>query len=78
MGTVQTSEDTDRHAAIRLEHLSPTAVRYLDRLVGEFKASNGGYGEIITKLVAGRVDDISHRTSMRPSDWRKVVLTRIA
>ena len=36
-------EDTDRHAAIRLQHLSPTWVRFLDHLAGEMKQRNGGY-----------------------------------
>ena len=52
---VEQGEDTDRHAAVRLEHLSPTWVRFLDTLLGEAKQKNGGYLRIETVFESGKV-----------------------
>lgn len=48
-------EDTDRHAAIQLKHLSPTWVKCLDNLLGESKARNGGYMQVEVKFERGKV-----------------------
>lgn len=70
----EASDDTDRHAAIRLEHLSPTWVRWLDREVGSLKERNGGYGELTARFDMGRIGATKWLTSFMPQQWRRDLL----
>lgn len=68
--TIQ-EEDTDRHVAIRLEHLSPTWVKWLDREVGILKQRNGGYAELTVRLEKGRMGMMRFALSFVPEQWRR-------
>ncbi len=67
----ETFDDTDRHAAIHLEHLSPTWVRWLDREIGYAKQRNGGYAELTARFERGRIGSIRWLISFMPEQWRR-------
>jgi hypothetical protein len=63
-------EDTDRHAAIYVKHLSPTFVRWLDRELGRTKVRNGGYAELQVRFEHSQTGMVRWLTSLLPSQWR--------
>ncbi len=69
MGT--STDDTDRHAAIKLKHLSPTWVKWLDREIGYIKRRNGGYAELTARVEKGRIGPVRWLTSFMPDQWRR-------
>ncbi len=62
------NDDTDRHAAVKLQHLSPTFVLFLDKRAGEHtQHGNGEHAEISFRLdERGRLSG--------PLRWVSVVL----
>lgn len=66
----QNNEDTDRHAAIRFEHASPTGMRWIDRMIGNLIVQNGGYGEITLRFEKGQMRMTRILTSFMPDQWR--------
>lgn len=62
--------DTDYTQAVKLEHLSPTWVRELDRQYGAAKAQNGGYFTVEAQFEAGAARPRWYDIVLRFLPWR--------
>lgn len=65
------SDDTDRQVAIKLQHLSPTWVRWLDRELGRVKEHNGGFAELNVRFDHGKTGVMRWLCSFMPDQWRR-------
>ncbi len=65
------AHDTDQHQAIRLKHISPTWVKWLDREVGIAKRRNGGFAELTARLEQGRMGSVRWLLSFLPEQMKR-------
>lgn len=63
--------DTDRMEAVKLEHLSPTWVRWLDKRAGLMKKLNKGYWDMHTRFTNGRIASTKIEENFIPEQWRR-------
>lgn len=72
------NKDTDRSQAVKLKHLSPTWVRWLDRRAGVMKRLNQGYWDLHTRFTAGHESSTKIEESYVPDQWRRADLCEMS
>lgn len=63
--------DTDYTQAVKLENLSPTWIRQLDREYGEAKRKNGGYFSINADFEGGKPRPLRFHLVLEFLPWKR-------